>query len=89
LRSIALTYLECADRRPHRDISRPANRHCDFDIGGLHTWPFGARTEKPAAPANNTRWVKYIAWNKKVGAFTTAQISTDNDALGRSVGMKH
>jgi hypothetical protein len=45
--------------------------------------------EKPAAPANNTRWVKYIAWNKKVGAFTTAQISTDNDALGRSVGMKH
>jgi len=63
----------------------------NFDIGRLYARPFGARTEEPAPKAfgDHARCVKCIAWNEKLYVLTTAQLRTDNDALGRSIGVKH
>ena len=46
----------------------------DLDVGGNDSRPFGARAEKPAAPAHHPRRMEGVAGDEELDALPTAQI---------------
>lgn len=60
----------------------------DLDIGRHHAGPLGACAEKPPATPDHLCRVEGIAWNEKLHTIAGPQIRTDDDALGRAVGVQ-
>src|SRR5918996_5336564 len=61
----------------------------DLDIFSRHdSWPLGASTEEPFAPAEQPRRMKGVAGNEQLNAMAASNVWSDNDPFGRRVRMQ-